>query len=187
MGFNYFNYGTVQPCAIQNGKVLHRLPSGKIIEYPCALDVDIPEQTNFFYGETIAFWLKHNGLSYYGRFDGSITIIRDSDGLLVGLNHWEAPKRPTVQHCGIYLEHGLQQSIYVDLRDRQSLYTYGQPISSALLNPCNEEFDTLSSTVSSLIEGVISGHIYTKGGEALGTKVWNIQKSIRGRNCRIFL
>ena len=187
MGFNYFGYGCVQPCGVINGKVYQVLPSGMAVFYNTKLDVTIPEQVNLYYGKTIAFWLKHGGRDYIGRFDGSITIIRESDGLLVGLNSWEAPKRPEVIPCGMYAEKGIPQVCYIDNRDRQSLYIQEQPISSKLVVPYNGAFNQLDSTLSFLIDGSGVGHIYTKGGDALATEVWNIQKSIRGRNCRVFL
>ena len=186
MGFNYFGYGCVQPCGVINGKVYQVLPSGVRVEYHTKLDVTIPEQVNLYYGKTIAFLLQYDGKEYIGRFDGSISIIRQSDGLLVGLNAWEAPKRPEVIACGMYAEKGIPQVCYLDNRDRQSLYIQDQPVSSKLVAPYTGSFNRLDSTLSFLIDNTGIGHIYTKGGDALATAVWNIQKSVRGRNCRIF-
>ena len=186
MGFNYYRYGCIQPCGIENGKVYHILPSGARREYPCGLNITVPLQTNLYYGETIAFVLEHEGKEYIGRFDGSISVIRKSDGLLVGLNNWVPSRAPKMIECGIYREHGITQVIFLDPSDRQSLYIYGQPMSSKLRVPYNGTFDTVDSILSFMIEGTRNTHVYTEGGEALATEIWDIQTSIRGRDCRIF-
>lgn len=186
MGFSNFGYGCLMPCGVKDGSVILELPSGMIIGYPTHLEVTLPLQTNLYFGKTIAFLLEDEEKEYIGRFDGSITIVRKSDGLLVGLNNWDAPKHPRIKSCGLYLEKGISSPVYIDLNDNQSLYVQDLPISSKLRTPYSGDFNELDSTMSSLIDVNVASHIYTKGGMALGTEVWNIQTSVRGRNCRIF-
>lgn len=187
MGFSYHGYGYIQPCWVDNGKVYRRLPSGYVASYPTKLDVTIPEQLNLFYGPTIAFWLQDDNFDYIGRNDGSISVVRKLDGLLYGLNFWEGDKYARVRKCGFYLQGTAQIRLFQDLTDAQSLYLEGQPCSSSLKAPYHGEFNDMDSTLSSLIDATVPAHIYTKGGEMLATDTWTIQKSIRRRDCRMFL
>jgi hypothetical protein len=189
MGFNYFNYGNIHPCGISQGKVFYILPSGKRVEFETKLNVEIPEQTNLFISDRVAFLLYHEDKMYIGRFDDSISIYRKSDELLVGLNSWKAPMESKTVVCGYYNNGYSITEIHLDLRDRRTVYICGENHEGVLKEEItNNIFDLDRSSFSASVFGDSKNyHIYTKGGNVLEVNDWHIQDDVRKRNCRIFL
>ena len=189
MGFNLKNYGTVQPCGIDEGCVYRELPSGKLVGYPCSLEVRLPKQLNLFSGPTVAFLLEDAEKEYIGRWDGSISIIRKKDGLLYGLSMWEPPKHIDLTRCG-YINYGAaKRLLYLDECDRQSLYVADYPLSASLVTPCYEdfEFQETASLLSSFIDDDFNLHILKEGGVALASTGLCVQESVRRFDCRMFI
>ena len=190
MGFNFFCYGNIHPCGIDNNEVYYMLPSGKRVSFPTKLDVTIPLQTNLFISDTVAFLLYHEDKMYLGRYDNSISIYRMSDEMLVGLNAWEAPKYSETEVCGYYNVRGVIEEIHVDLKDRQTLYICGKNYEAVLKEPLPEniEFDLEMSSFSAAIHGNRDNyHIYSRGGVPIEVNVWSVQDGLRRQNCPIFL
>lgn len=188
MGFNFFSYGNIHPCGVENGKVYYKLPSGKRVEFDTKLECDIPEQTNLFISDRVAFLLYHEDKMYIGRYDKSISIYRASDELLVGLNTWEAPRYAETVCCGFYKPGGYITEIHLDLKDRQTVYICGENTQGLLDKPIEPDFNIDASSFSAAVWGNSENyHIYTKRGEPVEINVWTVQDDIRKRNCRIFL
>ena len=192
MGFNYFGYGGICPCSLSNGILKQKLPSGRIVEYATQLDVniDIPEQTNYFVSKTVMFLLYDKNLMYIGRKDGSISIYDMSQNeLLVGLNAWSAPKIVETMIVGLYRNHTNLQEIHMDLRDNQSLYIRGLPITSKFTKPVKDYNFNMDRAVLSA-EIYNNGNHYCisyEGGEPVYEDVWVIQTELRGGDYRVFL
>lgn len=188
MGFNYYNYGRVKPCGIKNHEVYYYLPSGKKITHPTKLDVEIPEQINSFISERVVFLLYHEGLMYVGRYDTSISIYRQSDELLVGLNSWESPKYAETIVCGYYGVGGVLNEIHLDMRDRQTVYICGHRDEGLFANPISTDFNLHDASFSATVFGDKSNYsIFNERGEVVEAKFWPLQEDIRRQDCRIFL
>lgn len=188
MGFNFFNYGNIHPCGVSSGKLYYVLPSGKRIEFNTKLDINIPEQTNLFISDTVAFLLYHDDKMYVGRYDSSISIYRISDELLVGLNTWEPPKYAETMLCGLYYNGACTCEIHLDLKDKQTVYICGEGIQGCIGHPIEPAFNMSDSTLSAAAFGTEKNyHIFGKGGEPIEVDVWTIQDDVRKRNCRSFL
>lgn len=186
MGFHNVKLGNIHECWIENGYVHEQCPfSGKVYKYPTRLNVTIPKQCNLYYAKDIAFYLKHNGEVYIGRHDGSISIYRESDMLLTGLNNWDAPVGiPTCiigfHRCG----RGLRE-VLLDLRDKQTIYVDYHDIEGFLDRPFLGNIESIFS--SSVFDNIGSWSVVTGGGEVIGVSVWNIQDSVWSGNCTIFV
>ncbi len=188
LGFSYYRYGRIKPCGVSGGSVYYTLPSGYRVMHSTQLQVEIPEQTNPFISETVAFLLYHEEKMYIGRYDGSISIYRMSDELLVGLNNWEAPKYVDTQVCGYYSEGSLLDEIHLDLRDRQTVYICGHGSEGLLSAPIEPKFDLHSASFSATVFGASEDYsIFNERGEPIEAKFWPLQEDVRSHNCRIFL
>lgn len=188
MGFNFFEYGNIHPCGIANHKVYFTLPSGMRIEYNTKLDVEIPEQTNLFISDTVLFLLYHDDKMYIGRKDTSISIYRISDGLLVGLNTWDAPKYAEVELCGFYNDGNSMHEIQLDLRDKRTVYICGNRMQGLLPKENTAVFDPDKSVFSASIHGNKRFyHIYDERGEVVEVNAWTVQKDLWSQNCPVFL
>lgn len=188
MGFNYYNYGNIQPCRVEGGNLIYRLPSGKEIVKKTQLKVDIHEQCNLFISDTVSFLLFEGGLMYVGRADGSISIYRESDELLVGLNNWEKDQFPETQLCGFYKENGGLSEIHVDCRDWQTLYICGEYMQSYSRHELPHEFNLDKAVFDARIFGCGgSYHLFDSKGVRLRGFIWTVQDDVRQRNCRIFV
>lgn len=189
MGFNYFDIGQIHPCGIANKQVYQKLPSGKVISYPTGLDITVPEQLNLFISDCIAFVLYDNENEYIGRFDGTISIYRKSDDLLVGLNFWTAPKVPNVIPCGYLYNGKIHSDIFLFLDDGQTVATADSRYESILTKPTsNREFDFDKAMLGCLTATKPrTPCIYDKGGHVYETGSWNVQTDLWKQNCKIFL
>ena len=188
MGFSYFNYGCIHPCGVKDGMVYYELPSGVIVKYKTSIAVDIEKQTIPFYSNYVAFCLESNGTEYVGRYDGSVSMYDTRTGLLIGLGNWEAPKYPEIMHCGFYTESSRIIEVYLDLRDYRTLYVGKEYMQQLLPNPIKPKFDLEKAFLSVNTYGnVYKKHIYDERGDSVASDVWDIQDSIRKRNCRSFI
>lgn len=188
MGFNYFGYGCIHPCRVENQQIIYRLPSGFEVKHKTALDVNIPEQTNTFISDTVVFVLYHDGKEYIGRNDGSVSIYRQSDNLLVGLNYWEQPLYPETKLCGYYSDSGMVEEIHLDLRDKQSVYVVGDSRESKTKAPIQFSANTDIALFDTVIHGKLLDYtIFDEGGARIAVDVWSVQEDVRRGDCRIFL
>lgn len=188
MGFNYFGYGCLHPCRVENGAVIYKLPSGLEVSHKTALEVNIPEQTNLFISDTVTFLLYHEGKEYVGRADGSISIYNQSDDLLVGLNYWDRQLYPETKLCGYYADGKIIKEVHVDLRDKQSLYVVGDYRESIAKSPIRITANTdIALNDAKIYNAVLDYSIYNERGEPVEADVWTVQEDVRRGNCRIFL
>lgn len=190
MGFNYFGYGCIQPCRVEGGYVIRRLPSGAEQKYATRLTVDIPEQLNLFIAPNILFYLKHDGLEYIGRKDGSISIYREKDDLLWGLNNWDISGIPLLKVCGYKIFGKMHAYIYQDKFDQQSLYSsFAKRYSSKLPEKMEMFWDMNAAEIGWVIQGDDSSdYVFSRrGGERIAIDGWQVQDLIRSTDCRRFL
>lgn len=188
MGFNYFDIGNIMPCGVRDGTVYYTLPSGKRIDMPTRLPVNIPEQTNLFISPTILFLLYDDENEYIGRKDGSISIFKKGTNLLVGLNNFDQPKFPNVDVCGYFKMRNFHENIYLFMDDKQTLGTKGYRGSGVLGKKVFTSFD-LDKALIDCINDVASNttHIFGIGGERYEPSAWNVQAGLREQNCPVFV
>lgn len=191
MGFNYFGFGCIQPCRVEDGFVIRKLPSGAEQKYPTRLDVNIPEQLNLFLSPNILFYLKKDGLEYIGRKDGSISIYQEKDDLLVGLNNWDVSPIPFLQVCGYKMFGKTTHAyIYQDKFDQQSIYATNINLYSSVLPRKMEMFwDMRAAEIGWVMQNDPSpDYIFAKrGGERIAVDRWEVQNIIRSTNCKRFV
>ncbi len=186
-GFNYFGFGNVHPCGIKDKKVYYTLPSGVAIHNNTSIDFEIPEQMNLFVSDTVMFLLYHEDKKYVGRKDGSISIYRTSDELLVGLQNWKAPAYAETMLCGLYNSSGMYE-IHLDLRDKRTVYILGGYRQGVLKKPAPERFHITDAVVSANAFGQYNNYsIFDERGDPVEADFWPIQEEIRRRDCAIFL
>lgn len=186
-GFNYFGFGCLHPCRVENGYIIYRLPSGLEVKHATGLEVNIPEQTNTFISETVVFLLYNDGKEYIGRLDGSISIYNQSDDLLVGLNHWEKHLCPRTKLCGYYLDGKFVKELHVDLRDNTSLYVIGDYREAVAKRPIGSVSTDSALSDTTLYKSLLDYTIYDERGEPIEADVWTVQEDVRRGDCRIFL
>lgn len=188
MGFNYFGYGNIHPCKIDGSNVIYKLPSGFEVKHPTGLDINIPEQVNPFISETVAFLLYHEGKEYVGRSDGTISIYRQSDNLLVGLNYWTQPKYPETTLCGYYYGESGVTEIHVDNRDRRSVYVVGESREAVAKEMITVAANTNLAFTDTLFFNKLQDYfVYNGRGDSVELDVWSVQENVRCGNCPIFL
>lgn len=192
MGFSYFNYGGICPCSLKDGVLTQYLPSGFEVSYNTTIDkaVNIPKQTNYFVSKNVMFLLYDDNKMYIGRKDKSISIYDVNDNeLLVGLATWETPRVAETMIVGLYRNHSNLTEIHLDLRDNQSLYLKGLPITSKFLKPVKDYNFNMDTAVLSA-EVYRSGRHYCicyQGGESVDEDVWVIQTELRNGDYKVFL
>lgn len=188
LGFSYYRYGRIKPCGVKDGYVYYRLPSGLVIKHSTKLEIEIPEQCNLFISDTVAFLLYDADKMYIGRYDGSISIYRLSDNLLVGLNNWQAPKYVETKLCGFHNEGSHLDEIHLDLRDRQTVYICGLGAEGLFSHPIASDFNLNDSSFSASVFGTQRDYsIFDERGDPIEAKFWPLQEGVRLRDCRIFL
>lgn len=188
MGFNYFNYGNIHPCRVQDKKIIYRLRSGMEISADCSLDVNIPEQVNLFISDRVMWLLYHEDKEYIGRQDGSISVYRVADGLLVGLGFWEAPPIAQTYLCGMHTEASLMTEIHMDMRDRQTVYICKDGIEGIIDGTYSGGFkinDAIFSAAAFCTKD--NYHMFNERGDVIEVSHWFIQDAVRRRDCQIFL
>lgn len=188
MGFNYYRYGHIKPCGVEDGYVYYMLPSGTKVKHKTQLSINIKEQTNLFISDTVAFLLYNEDKMYIGRYDGSISIYRVSDELLVGLNNWEPPRYVETKPCGFCKFGEYLDEIHLDLRDNRTLYICGRGSEACLSAPISSDFDLCTSSFCVSVLGSDNDYaIFDERGDPIAAKFWPIQEDVRIQNCRIFL
>lgn len=189
MGFNLHSLGNIHKCWIKDHKVFYEQTASKIVySYDTGLDVDIPPQQNIFVSDNVAFLLYHEGKQYVGRYDGVISIYRQSDDMLVGLNHWSPPVYPPLKTCGFYMSPVQPEEIFLDLRDKVTVYVKWHNIEAKLSEPINLVFDEPLCIVDYSIDTTPgSWHILNERGVPVEVDVWFIQNEIWRKDCPVFL
>ena len=185
MGFRNQGLGNIHECWVENGMICEKSPFSDITyKYPTRLQLDIPKQLNLFVSPLVAFYLKHEGNVYIGRYDGSISIYRESDMLLVGLNNWDAPDKVATAIIGFQrCSNGLRE-VLLDLRDRQTVYVDYHDIEAYLTTPFLGDETSLQAFGE--FNDMGSWYVVTERGEVIGVSVWNIQNDVWRRNCPVF-
>lgn len=189
MGFNYFGYGIIHKCGITDGTLYYYLPSGYKVTHTVPI-VDIAEQCNPFISETVAFFLQDENNDYVGRFDTTYTVYRRSDGLMIGSGNWDAPVFPHVVNCGYIRGDGRRsvQSVYIDVRDKRSIYIPSRHKEGVMLSESNMKFDMEFALIS--VNNYIvpeDCHIYDERGDLIATDKWTVQDMLRSEACTMFL
>ena len=186
MGFNNHGFGNIHECKIQDGYIFDIMPiSGSVYRYPTRLPVNIPAQTNIFVSDTVAFLLYHEDKVYIGRFDGIISIYRESDMLLVGLNNWDPPAKPYVRQIGmLHCPTGFIP-LQLDMRDKLTIYNRYKRAEGRLTAPFDATEYTLGN--NEVVRDWSDVQLVTEGGEVYGIDCWNIQDSLWRQNCPVYL
>lgn len=188
MGFNYYNYGTIQPCWVKDKTLFWEDASGNVRQHTTTLEDAIPRQCNVFYSVEVAFYLEYSEKVYIGRFDGVISIYRKRDMLLVGIQHWEPPQYPVLKTAGYARGQAVLYPIYLDTFDYTSVYCTYRSACSRLLKPYTGEFLVDGYVIEALRVPKDSVYnIFSDGGEYIVTDVWSIQDDLWRRNCKSFL
>lgn len=188
MGFCYFGYGHTHPCKISGGKVSYLLPSGMWVSANTALQEEVREQTIPFLSDTVAFYLEDNDKSYVGRYDGSISMYRLSDDLLVGLNYWEAPKYPNTVLIGYFNNDYTLGEVHLDLNDHRTAYVSGAFMQGCFPEPVYGDIDLFASESMAAARYKQRDTYIMKGDDSLvAENFWSVQKNLRVRDCRVFL
>lgn len=189
MGFSQYQYGNIHDCWIENGYVCHETAcSHSVYKYPTPLEVNIPRQKNIFMSFTVAFLLYHEDKMYVGRYDGWISIYRMSDNMLVGLNSWRAPSPPLTILIGLFSSHYGIKEVYLDTRDRVTVYTKWHRAEAKLTRPYAGDYTDIFD-IEALAPAKSLGDwvFYTERGEQIGVDVWSIQDALWKYDCRVFL
>lgn len=189
MGFNLYGLGNIHKCWIKDHKVFYeQTASGAVYSYDTALDVEIPPQKNLFVSDNVAFLLYHDGKEYIGRYDGVISVYRQSDDMLVGLSNWNPPTYPPLKTCGYYRTPVQIEEIFLDLRDQVTVYTKWHNQEAKLSKPLNLKLDESWLIVNYEMDATIgTWHILDEGGVPVEVDVWFVQNEVWRRNCPIFL
>lgn len=189
MGFCQRQYGNVHACWIEDGYVCQEMACTHVVHrYPTQLDVNIPKQTNIFFSFTVAFLLYHEDRMYVGRYDGWISIYRVSDNMLVGINRWTPDSNAICMQVGFFCDNLIVYEVYLDVRDRQTIYSRWHRVEAKLKKQIPAEvpalFDAKSFTPGTPIE---DWYLLVGGGEVVGVDVWSVQDSLWRQDCRVFL
>lgn len=189
MGFNYFGYGNIHPCGVHDGYVYYTLPSGLVTKHSINLNIEIPEQTNCFISDTVAFLLYKNDRMYIGRFDTTYSVYRCSDGLLVGSGSWDSPIFPHVMNCGYtHKPGGGADGVYIDIRDKRTIYMPAQGKEGLLPKESDLQFDMDFALISVNAYVVMEDcHMFDSGGVYIGVTNWTVQNEVRCKTCPIFI
>lgn len=186
MGFSYHGYGNVHYCWIQDGLIYEESGvTGVIRTYPTRLAVNIPRQLNLFASRTVAFLLYHEEKMYVGRFDGIISVYRESDNMLVGLNNWDVPSKPPVRQIGFMKDPSGLKEVLLDLNDNRTLYMLWKGAEGCLDKPFPPGSYTLADTEVS--EKWRDVRFVAERGDMYAIDVWNIQTDVWRQNCKVFL
>lgn len=187
LGFNYYGKGHIHRCYVRDGNVVEILQSGVEVKYPTKLNIDIPVQQNLFLSDHIFFWLRKDNLDYIGLCDGNILIV---DGnLLVNWSTWTPPFYQEVRHVGFVGAAGNLRSVYLDMRDRRTLYTDTDRQECLVEQEIKGEFDTdLAVAAAAIVDVTAATYIISKGGDLrVGDYTWTVQNDLRVSNCRVFV
>ena len=190
MGFNFYNLGCLNPCRIEHGNIIvHYLSLNKDVIYPSTLDVTIPEQSNFFISETVLFYLKHEGKHYFGRSDGRISIY-DDDDLLLGIQSWEAPKKPYLCEVGywrdVYKSGPILMPTTGEVAYAAGFHAEADMRKYNLDLTVNDPFDLDYSTVA-IGMSAKNFAMFVEGGEDYGLVPWIVQTESWESNISNFL
>lgn len=145
MGFNMKSLGHTLPCAIKCGKVMIGLPTKEIRTFDTTCDKEVEWQVNFFSSTYVAFWLRDDTFDYYGRFDGTLSIVRSADNLLYSLSHWSPPMFWDLEPVGYGIVNGYLTRVYRDGFDFKSLYGADVPMIGVLETASNFKWSEAES------------------------------------------
>ena len=189
MGFNQHQYGNIHACWIEDGFICQETSCTHVVyKYPTNLAVNLPKQVNLFFSFTVAFLLYDAERMYVGRNDGIISIYRRSDNLLVGMNSWEAPGFPPLCTIGFFNTPNGLREVYLDTRDRRSLYMKWRRIEASLERPFTADYtDIFDPEAMAPAPTFDKWCLYTKGGDRIGIDVWFVQDDVGKQNCAVFL
>lgn len=188
MGFRYFNYGNIHPCKITNRKVITTLASGVEVSYGINLDVEIPEQLNYYTSNTIVFYLVQDGIAYIGRKDMTVSVVRESDNLLMTYTTWNFDPYPDLQTIGYF---GTKYSIFpilLDNKDKRTMYIPNRYTEHIHDVPLEVEFDPDRAENFAMIHQRANAyHIVDKEGRLYDATTWSVQNFIGKSDYRSFV
>lgn len=189
MGFSQYRFGNIHECWIEDGLVCQEMPCTKqVYKYPTRLTDNIPRQLNIFSSFNVAFLLYHEDKMYIGRNDGWISIYRADDGLLVGLNNWDAPNAPITSLIGFFNSTDGIRDVYLDMRDKQTIYSTWRRAEARLTLPFDGSYTDIIDIESYAPAPTLADwYLYSKGGERIGVDVWSVQEALWREDCKVFL
>ncbi len=185
MGFNYYNFGNIRECSLQDGTLHVRDPFGRVTKYQIDLQERTAWQQNIFITPYIAFVLYTNdNREIIGRFDGSITLYKDN--LMVGLSSWKPKDVLNVVQVGYYCGSASLHSIVVDMDDRQTLFVDDLRYEALLPTPLSGT-PNLTTALALAEQRTKESVILMKGGVSIEVPIWSIQDTLRIGTCRDFV
>lgn len=190
MGFNLYNLGVIRECRLNVGILEYRSPiTYKLHQCKTSLVDSCEWQRNIFYSKSVAFVLYANDKVYIGRYDGKVSIYRRSDMLLLGLQNWDVPARPSTVCCGYYCEGGMPYEVFLDRSDAKTLYCGFHNIEAALVNGGRGMVFDLSYAAAMSEKRADGGpwYIYLEGGVRCATECRIIQDELWRRDCTVYL
>ena len=188
MGYRTYDISYINPCWVEDGYVCVRLYSGTVVKYKTALPFNIPEQTNIFVNDRIAFWLFYEDKTVIGRNDGSISIYRTKDSLLVGLNYFEYEQVPLVRigfATGMY-KHSMLP-VRLDVRDMKTIYSGYDGVALIDKMPSDLDLDLAMRCCLAKDPEAHGCYVYRQGGERVAFRDWIISSRIQSPDRRVDL
>ena len=176
-------------CRCDGEKLYVCAVTGDVEVYTANLGVEIEEQCNYFTSKYLRFVLERDGVAYIGRYDGTWSAIRVSDGLLLKMGTWYTVPKVDLTLVGTHVCPDIGSSkVYLDKNNRHLLYTSRGYKAFVLKSPLQDSM-LFTACVGEVVANHPGLHIITREGvlneDTAGT--WFVSPVSRRRNHRFYV
>ena len=159
MAYRYFDGAPFLYCWATEKSLNVQELNGSVSEYWCPFGFYTGKQLNFFESPDAVWCLRHDGVLFVGRNDGTFSGFRERDGLLVRYGRWRYPGYVEFEVIGQYRG----EPVYLNTWDLRTVYGCDPRIAYILHKRMSLDIIVLPSLCDRVLRnGRLT--IYTRGG-----------------------